>query len=101
MTAPDPQRLIAFANRLANASGGVIRPYFRAGIGVDIKGDGSPVTKADREAEAVIRALIAQEFPDHGVWGEEHGSGGESGSGTVGITPQRGVPRKHVTLTSG
>ena len=49
MTAPDPAHLFAFANRLADASGGVIRPYFRSGIGVDIKGDGSPVTKADRE----------------------------------------------------
>jgi inositol-phosphate phosphatase/L-galactose 1-phosphate phosphatase/histidinol-phosphatase len=69
----DPDRLAAFANRLADASGGVIRPYFRSGIGVDIKGDGSPVTKADQEAEAAIRALIAEEFPEHGIWGEEHG----------------------------
>lgn len=73
MTAPDPDRLLAFADRLADASGAVIRPYFRAGVGVDIKGDGSPVTKADREAEDAIRALIGQEFPDHGIWGEEHG----------------------------
>ena len=73
MTALDPKRLVAFANRLADASGAVIRPYFRSGIGVDIKGDGSPVTKADREAEDAIRALIGQEFPDHGIWGEEHG----------------------------
>jgi inositol-phosphate phosphatase/L-galactose 1-phosphate phosphatase/histidinol-phosphatase len=76
MSGPDPHRLIAFADRLADASGAVIRPYFRAGIGADIKGDGSPVTRADREAEAVIRALIAEEFPDHGIWGEEHGRAG-------------------------
>jgi len=73
MTELNPERLVAFANRLADASGGVIRPYFRSGIVVDIKGDGSPVTKADQEAETVIRALIAQEFPEHGIWGEEHG----------------------------
>jgi len=73
MTALDPQRLLAFANRLADASGAVIRPYFRAGVGVDLKGDGSPVTKADREAEAAIRAIIAAEFPEHGLYGEEHG----------------------------
>jgi inositol-phosphate phosphatase/L-galactose 1-phosphate phosphatase/histidinol-phosphatase len=73
MTALDPRRLLAFADRLADASGKVIRPYFRSGIGVDIKGDGSPVTLADREAEAAIRALIAQEFPAHGLYGEEHG----------------------------
>jgi len=72
----DPRRLLAFANRLADASGAVIRPYFRAGVGVDIKGDGSPVTRADREAEAVIRTLIGQEFPAHGIWGEEHGRAG-------------------------
>jgi len=73
MTAPDPDRLLAFADRLADASGAGIRSYFRAGVGVDIKGDGSPVTKADREAEDAIRALIGTEFPDHGIWGEEHG----------------------------
>jgi inositol-phosphate phosphatase/L-galactose 1-phosphate phosphatase/histidinol-phosphatase len=73
VSAPDPDRLLAFANRLADASGRVIRPYFRSGIGLDLKGDGSPVTRADREAEAAIRALIAQEFPEHGLWGEEHG----------------------------
>jgi fructose-1,6-bisphosphatase/inositol monophosphatase family enzyme len=60
MTALDPARLIAFANRLADASGAVIRPYFRSGIVVDLKGDGSPVTKADRESEAAIRAIIAK-----------------------------------------
>jgi inositol-phosphate phosphatase / L-galactose 1-phosphate phosphatase / histidinol-phosphatase len=73
MTALEPARLVAFANRLADASGAVIRPYFRAGIVVDLKGDGSPVTKADREAEAAIRAIIAAEFPEHGLYGEEHG----------------------------
>ena len=73
MSALDPRRLLAFADKLADASGKVIRPYFRSGIGVDTKGDGSPVTLADREAEAAIRAIIAQEFPDHGLWGEEHG----------------------------
>ncbi|MCW5771763.1 MAG: histidinol phosphate phosphatase [Rhodospirillaceae bacterium] len=80
MSGLDPRRLIAFADRLAEASGAVIRPYFRAGVGVDIKGDGSPVTRADREAEAVIRDLIAREFPDHGIWGEEHGRAGTGSS---------------------
>ena len=32
-----------------------------------------PVTAADREAERVIRALIEQAFPDHGISGEEFG----------------------------
>ena len=32
MSALDPGRLLAFANALADASGEVIRPYFRSGI---------------------------------------------------------------------
>ncbi len=67
-----PPEIVAFANRLADASGGVIRRYFRQPFDVAYKSDGSPVTLADREAEAAIRALIAAEHPDHGVIGEEH-----------------------------
>ncbi|MBI1179894.1 MAG: histidinol-phosphatase, partial [Alphaproteobacteria bacterium] len=32
------------------------------------------VTAADREAEAAMRALIARTYPDHAVYGEEHGA---------------------------
>lgn len=32
-----------------------------------------PVTEADRETERVIRRLINDRFPDHGILGEEHG----------------------------
>lgn len=67
---------VAFAEALADASGAVIRPYFRIQGEVTNKasGDGfDPVTAADREAEAAIRALIRHRYPDHGVLGEEHG----------------------------
>jgi histidinol phosphatase-like enzyme (inositol monophosphatase family) len=40
------------------------------------KGEGrayDPVTAADRDAERVIRALIEQAFPGHGIFGEELG----------------------------
>lgn len=33
-----------------------------------------PVTEADRAAERVIRAMIAERFPDHGIVGEELGA---------------------------
>src|SRR5262249_12421673 len=33
-----------------------------------------PVTAADRAAEAAMRTLIRQNFPDHGIIGEEFGS---------------------------
>ncbi|MGH6967886.1 MAG: histidinol-phosphatase, partial [Stellaceae bacterium] len=51
----------------------IIRRYFRSGVAVESKADDTPVTAADREAEAEMRALIEARFPDHGVLGEEHG----------------------------
>lgn len=74
----DLAALAAFAHRLADASGAAIMPYFRAELSVDDKGGAKglaydPVTAADRDAETAIRALIAAEYPDHGVLGEEHG----------------------------
>jgi histidinol phosphatase-like enzyme (inositol monophosphatase family) len=65
--------LVALAHRLADRAGEVIRPFFRAGLEADDKDDGSPVTRADREAEAAMRALLAKAVPDHGVVGEELG----------------------------
>lgn len=44
-----------------------------ADIGIENKGDGSPASKADREAEEVMRKLIKKEFPAHGIIGEEYG----------------------------
>ena len=66
---------IAFAHRLADAAGEVIRPCFRRRIEVIDKGKLAfdPVTEADRGAEAAIRALIRAERPDDGIVGEEHG----------------------------
>ena len=70
--------MLGFAHRLADASGTVIKRYFRTEIDVTDKkdkGEGrySPVTAADQGAEAAIRALIKAEHPDHGIMGEEHG----------------------------
>ena len=63
-----------FAARLADAAGAIVRQHFRRPLAVDRKADGSPVTVADREAEQAMRALIAREYPSHGVIGEELGS---------------------------
>jgi len=71
--AAEADALVAFAERLAEASGAVIRAHFRQRGAVDRKDDATPVTAADREAETAIRRLIEAEHPDHGVWGEEHG----------------------------
>ncbi|OYX39504.1 MULTISPECIES: inositol monophosphatase family protein [unclassified Sphingomonas] len=65
---------IDLAHRLADAAGAVIRPYFRAPHGLETKADHSPVTLADREAEAAMRSLIEATFPDDAIIGEEYGT---------------------------
>jgi inositol-phosphate phosphatase / L-galactose 1-phosphate phosphatase / histidinol-phosphatase len=62
------------AHRLADTARAVIRPAFRQKIAVDIKPDNTPVSVADRDAEAAIRAVLAQVAPGHGVIGEEFGN---------------------------
>ena len=66
-------RYLALAIDLADAAGDAIRPYFRQPLAVDDKPDLSPVTIADRAAEMAMRRLIAQRFPEHGIFGEEFG----------------------------
>ncbi len=66
--------LLAAAEAAADLAGGVIRPLFRSALLVEAKGDSSPVTAADQQAEQVIRAFLAERFPDHGIWGEEYGA---------------------------
>lgn len=65
--------LIAAAEAAADVAGAVIRPLFRAGLGVADKSDRSPVTIADRAAEQAMRAVLSERFPDHGILGEEFG----------------------------
>ena len=71
---------IALAERLADAAGAAIRPYFRAEHGIEAKEDLSPVTLADRAAEEAMRRLIIAERPMDGIIGEEFGTReGQSG----------------------
>jgi inositol-phosphate phosphatase / L-galactose 1-phosphate phosphatase / histidinol-phosphatase len=64
---------ITLANRLADAAGAAIRPYFRGTFALENKADASPVTEADRAAEAAMRKIIEAEFPRDGIIGEEYG----------------------------
>ncbi len=65
---------IDLALRLADAAGEAIRPRFRQTIATELKEDRSPVTIADREAEAAMRRLIEAERSGDGIIGEEYGS---------------------------
>ncbi len=65
---------LVFAEELADISGRIIRDYFRQDYESEAKGDTSPVTQADREAEAAMRLRIEQAFPADGIIGEEFGT---------------------------
>jgi inositol-phosphate phosphatase / L-galactose 1-phosphate phosphatase / histidinol-phosphatase len=64
---------VTLANRLADAAGTAIRPYFRAEFVHESKHDATPVTEADRAAEAAMRAILDSEFPGDSIVGEEFG----------------------------
>jgi histidinol phosphatase-like enzyme (inositol monophosphatase family) len=69
-----PAEFLAFADRLADAAGEVVRRYFRQPVEVITKADMSPVTIADRETETLLRNLVGATYPAHGVIGEEFGA---------------------------
>jgi histidinol-phosphatase len=61
----------------ARAGGRVARAHFERGtLEAEVKPVGSPVTRADREAETAIIERLARAFPDHGMLGEETGPRG-------------------------
>lgn len=61
------------ANQVADVASSVTLRHFRTGLNVETKTDESPVTVADRQAEAKMRELIRSSLPKHGVYGEEFG----------------------------
>ena len=70
------ETLDRFLIELNRAAADVALPLFRADHGLENKaatGAFDPVTEADRGAEAAIRRLIGQRYPEHGVIGEEYG----------------------------
>ncbi len=72
MTTPVSE-FAAFADTLVDASGEIILGYWRRDLEIIDKADESPVTIADRTAEARIREMIEARYPDHGIAGEEYG----------------------------
>lgn len=69
-----PDGTMELAVALADVADDVAARYFRKSLEIERKADASPVTIADRETEAEMRRLIAEAFPDHGIYGEEHGT---------------------------
>ncbi len=68
------QSRLQTACELARQAGEVTLRYFqKSDLEVQHKGDASPVTVADREAEQLLRERIAEAFPQDSIHGEEFG----------------------------
>ncbi len=77
----DLLRALDAARRAVAAASTASLKYFRREVVVERKPDRTPVTAADREAEAAILAVIRDVFPAHDILTEEsgvHGSGSDS-----------------------
>jgi histidinol phosphatase-like enzyme (inositol monophosphatase family) len=60
-----------FMNFLAEESSKIISKYFDSELNIATKSDETPVTRADLETEELLRKLISEKFPEHGIIGEE------------------------------
>jgi len=70
----DYSRMIALLEPVARDAGTAIMAVYRDGVVAEKKGDGSPVTQADRQAEAIILSALKAHFPDIPVISEENES---------------------------
>ena len=74
MTARASQEsLLQAVRECADLMGAFAHKHYRAGVAVEWKEDGSPVTLADRGAEQLAREWISARFPSDGIVGEEFG----------------------------
>jgi histidinol-phosphatase len=65
--------LLSAVEEVARLCGDAALRHFRTRLDVEFKSDGSEVTRADREAEAVAREWIGRRFPNDAILGEELG----------------------------
>jgi histidinol-phosphatase len=70
----DLELALETARLAAQAAARVALPYFERGVKVELKGDDTPVTAADRESETAILAVIRKAFPTHAILAEETGA---------------------------
>ncbi len=67
---------LSFLKRLADAAAVESLKYFRQPMDIENKFEVGfdPVTQGDKRSEKAIRDLLQEEFPDHGILGEEYGA---------------------------
>lgn len=73
---PNGEAMLAVLQEAALEAGRVIMKHYANGCAVQSKKDSSPVTEADRDAEAIILAAIAAVAPDIPVVAEEEVAAG-------------------------
>jgi myo-inositol-1(or 4)-monophosphatase len=59
------------AAAIALEAGALVRNFYQKGVATEYKGDVDLVTEADRSSEKLIVERLHQQFPDHGIYGEE------------------------------
>ncbi|WP_150467658.1 inositol monophosphatase family protein [Francisella sp. SYW-9] len=65
------KKIIRTINVAADKAGEILNKHYRKSNTIISKDDKSLVTIADQQAERVIRETILENFPDHGIIGEE------------------------------
>ncbi|MGE5507029.1 MAG: inositol monophosphatase family protein [Chitinophagales bacterium] len=70
------KEFVSVAVDAARRAGELVRERFGAAHEIERKGATDFVTEADRSSEALIRGLLAAEFPGHAILGEEEGAAG-------------------------
>ena len=95
LDAAQQSEFAAFLRELVNVASPHALAHFRQTIPIANKGtpfgDYDPVTQADRDAETSIRELIRVRYPEHGIYGEEHGFEGSDSGLTWVIDPIDGT----------
>ncbi len=72
MPPPVERSLLDEAVEITREAGRITLRWFRDdGLSVEHKGDGTPVTDADRAAERFIRSELGSRYPEDGILGEE------------------------------
>ena len=88
---PVEESLLSQAVHLARQAGQLTLGWYDGTTEVMVKGDGSPVTEADRAAEQFLRTELSQRFPEDGIVGEEFDDTAGSSGRTWFIDPIDGT----------
>ena len=63
---------LEFAKSVAKEAGDIMLHYFNNGMASHYKGDNTIVTQADEEINQLVIDRVQEQYPEHGVWGEEN-----------------------------